>query len=209
MPPVTNDFNIKKLTRSFCIFIFAYGLLMVPWPGLGATYSKFFRSSAAFLFDPFVLKNCSVHFNAAQHPQGDILIVFYDLSRAGSNGDRQPLKSFCISSRYYAYIYSAFVFALILATPLSLKRKAWALLWGISLLHCFLFFKMGVMILHVFSHAPSAPIALGPFWMKIVFFVQQGFLQHMVFGFMASVFIWIFIVFCLVDEWDMLIQRKK
>jgi len=182
---------------------------MVPWPGLGATYSKFFRSSAAFLFDPFVLKNCSVHFNAAQHPQGDVLIVFYDLSKASSNGDRQPFKSFCISSRYSAYIYSAFLFALILATPLSLKRKAWALFWGIILVHCYLFFKMAVLILHVFSHAPSAPIALGPFWKKIVFFAQQAFLQHMVFSFIASVFIWIFVVFCLVDENDISTQREK
>ncbi len=191
--------QLKKTTRFFCSFILFYGLLMAPWPGLGAAYSKFFRSSAAFLFDPFGSK-CSVHFKKSNHPHGDILVVFYDLSKESPSGDKRPIKEFCISSRDSAYIYTAFLFALILATPITLKRKGWSLFWGMILLHFFLTIKMAVLILHVFTHAPSAPIVLDPFWKKVLFFAQQGFLQHMVFCFIVSVFIWFLVTFRLWAE---------
>ena len=200
--------QLKKAARFFCSFILFYGLLMVPWPGLGTAYSKFFRSSAAFLFDPFLSK-CAVHFKKSTNPQGDILIVFYDLSRASPNGNNQPIKSFCISSRYSAYIYTAFVFALILATPITLRRKGWSLFWGIILLHCFLTIKMAVLILHVFVHAPSAPIVFDPFWKKVLFFAQQAFLKDMVFCFIVSVFIWFLVTFRRGGEHEILMQREK
>ena len=181
---------------------------MIPWPGLGAAYSKFYRANAAFVFESFGSKSV-VRFYRSNDFEYDIRIVFFDMSRANSNGKVWPFKEFSLTSRYSAYIYTAFVVALIMATPISWRRRGWALLWGMILIHCFLLFKMAILILFIFSHDPDSPVVFDPFWKQVLFFAQQAFLKNMVFCFMVSVFIWFLVSFRREDLSEILIKSKE
>jgi uncharacterized membrane protein len=168
---------------------------MMPWPGLAAVYSNLYKSASTFLFESFG-SNTRVRFEQSNNSEHDIKIVFYSLGRAGQNGNGQPFrKNVVITSRYSAYIYTAFMIALILATPVSWKRKAWALLWGMTLLHCFLVFKMAVLILYVLAYTPHCPVIIGPFWKTFLLYAHQAFLKNMVFCFLISVLIWLLVSF--------------
>ena len=138
---------------------------MVPWPGLHTTYSIIYRTFSASLFESFGSR-VYARFHRTNDTEHDIKIIFF-------NSDRQPFRAVDLTSRHSGYIYTAFIIALILATPVSWKRKGLALFWGMIVIHCFLVIKMAVLILFVFSHLQSPQTAWNPFWHKV-----QGFLPR-------------------------------
>jgi hypothetical protein len=180
-------FQHKQAIISFFVFIFIYGLAMIPWPGLDAAYSRVYRTGSTFLSEALGTGDY-VRFHPSNNIERDIKIIFF-------NPDQQPFKAVAISSRNSGYIYMAFIAALILATPVSWKRRGLALFWGMIAMHCFLALKMAILILYVFSHAQHSPIVFGPFWKRLLFLAHQAFLNNMVFCLIVSVFIWMAVSF--------------
>jgi len=193
-------FQHKQAIKSFVVFILIYGLAIIPWPGLDAVYSKFYRAGSTILSDALGTGDY-VRFHPSNNIERDTKIVFF-------NSDRQPFKAVAITSRASGYIYSAFIAALILATPVSWKRRGLALFWGMIGLHCFLALKMAILILYVFSHAQYSPMVCNPFWKKVLFLAQQGFFNNIVFCLIVSVFIWLGVSFRRKDL-DTLLSRLE
>lgn len=186
--------NIKQLIKSFCIFILAYVLMMIPWSGLETAYSRFYKSGAAFLFESFGSKTFVRFFQSDNLPY-DIMIGFYDASQPTSDGKIKAFKGIFHSSHYGAYIYIVFVISLILATPISLKRKIWALFKAVILLHCFFAVSMLVLILYTFALTPNSPVVFDPFWKNVLVYIHEGLLKYMFFSFVISIFIWFIVSF--------------
>ena len=180
-------FQHKQAIKSFFVFILIYGLAIVPWPGLDSAYSKFYRVGSALLSEALGMGSY-VGFHPSDNLERDIKIVF-------SDADRKPFKAVAISSRSSGYIFTAFIAGLILATPISWKRKSLALFWGMIVVHCFLALKMMILVLYVFSQAQYSPIVFNPFWVKVLFLAQQAFMNNIVFCLIVSVFIWLGVSF--------------
>jgi hypothetical protein len=196
----------KKFVRSVILFLILYALLMVPWPGLQAAYSKFYRCAASLVFDSFG-SGGAVRFHPADHPQYNVMtIAFYDLRNPPPDGRVQPFHVFNISSRYSAYIYVAFVVALILATPIPLRRKGWAILWGLISIHAYLALKTAILVNYVFLTTPRSPVTFSPVMGRALFFAQNLFMKQMVFSFMVCVFIWFSVSFF---RWPRFIRKKS
>jgi hypothetical protein len=131
--------RIGKIAGALARFALAYGLLMAPWPGWVETYGKLYSSAAAFLFDS-TDPNRSVrirHFvpergSAAETWSQDTSVILQ--IRGARVGLREvPLFSTGRSSRYTGYAPTALAIALVLATPVSWRRRGWALPWAVLL----------------------------------------------------------------------------
>jgi hypothetical protein len=108
------------------------------------------------------------------------------------------------SSRRGGYIYIMFVVALIVATPISVKRKLWALLWGLILIHFFIVLKLAVRIVDIFNREPLGLFVIGPFW-EMGFYFLYFLMMNLTFGFVVSTFIWILVTFRR-EDWRRLIR---
>jgi len=197
----------KQVIRFFCVFIVIYGLLMFPWPGLGAAYSKIYRAGAAFLFKSFGSKG-TVRFEEPSEDEYDTKIVFYSRDQVNPAGKMVPIGFINHNSRRSGYIYVAFLIALILATPISWNRKGWALLWGMILIHCFIVLSLAIWILYGFNKEPLSLVLLSPFWKQVLLLTIDVFVRNLTFGFIVCVFIWILVSFRR-EDWTRILARKN
>ena len=181
----------KRLIEFICLFAVFYGLLMAPWPGLGKAYSRLYLAGASALFNSFGSKGV-VHFNQSDDAECDINVELYNQDQVDKNG-QAPIVQARHTSRRAGYMYIAFITALILATPISWKRRGWALFWGLILIHGFIALKLAIRILHAFTIKPLSLFALGPFWKWILSIAHQQFIVNVTFGFVVSIFIWILV----------------
>ncbi|MFA5239320.1 MAG: hypothetical protein WC476_06385 [Phycisphaerae bacterium] len=188
--------STKHIIVFFCAFVLIYVPLMVPWPGLAlaAVYSKFYRTAAAFLFEPLAPEG-AVRFQPLSDVENDIRIIFYTRDQTGRPGKMLPVGHIDHNSRREGYIYVAFLTALILAGPISWRRKGWALLLGMILIHAFIIFKLAIWIAYGLNKEPLSLLALTPFWKKALLLAIQVFAGNLTFGLVVSVFIWFLVSF--------------
>ena len=117
--------SAKTAIKFFCLFVLVYGLLMAVWPVVGAVYSKFYRTAGEFLFGSFGHGGI-VHFSRSENSKDVIDIIALNRYRVDENGEMSGAQ-LCHNIRYGDYMYITFLTALIVATPLPLRRKGWAL----------------------------------------------------------------------------------
>jgi len=79
------------------------------------------------------------------------------------------------SSRFKGFEPTAFVISLILATPVSWRRRGWALLWGIPLVSLYVGLRLYIFLIHIFTRRPEDLASTGelhlavyqlPEWMR-------------------------------------------
>jgi hypothetical protein len=120
-------------------FALAYGLLMAPWPGWVEAYGEIYCSAARFLFDSTNPdRNIQIrHFvpqpgtRAAEAIQDTAVRLEIRGARIGLQ--EVPPFGTARSSRYTGYVPTAFAIALVVATPISWRRRAWSLGWAVLL----------------------------------------------------------------------------
>jgi len=182
----------KRLLVFSCLFMFVYAAMMTLWLVWGGAYTKFYRAGAAVIFDSIGSK-CFVRFQPSEKVENEIKISFYHRGRLDKHGRPVPLMKISNDIHYGVYIYIAFIVALIVATPISLKRRAWAMFWGMILMHTFLVFRLAILILYIFSSGPLFLLVLSPFWKKVLIVNTQVFTINVAPGYIVAVFIWIFV----------------
>ncbi|MBW8038986.1 MAG: hypothetical protein FVQ85_03195 [Planctomycetes bacterium] len=198
----------KQVIRFLCLFVFVYLLLMAPWPGLKAAYSKSYKAGSAFLFKSFGAKGI-VRFRQQSDPGNDINIIFYNRDHIGRDGKMVAVGNIPYNSRRYGFIFTAFLTALILATPLSWRRKGRALFGGFFLIHCFIVLILGMWILYGFNKESLSLFVLNPFWNRVFLLAIDVFVRNLTFGLIVSVFIWILVSFRREDLTKFLIREKN
>lgn len=113
---------------------------------------------------------------------------------------------FCHNIRYGDYMNIAFLIALIAATPLPLKRKISAIIWGLILMHAIVVFKFAIMIF-VGSELVSL-LVLSAFWKGVVFITYNVVVRNSITGFIIAFFIWVLVSFHHQD-WSKIVMQKE
>ena len=198
--------NAGQVLKSLLVLAVIYCLLIACWPVVGRAYSCLYRGGANFLFGSFGSKGI-VEFNTLKKAEYDIEVFLYNIDHRNQDGTLRGLET-SHSSRRDAYIYIAFLVALIAATPISVKRKLWALLWGTIFIHCFIAMKLYLRLIDAFSREPLCVITISPFWGRIFYAVHQMFVENVNSGFVAAVLIWILVSFRRGD-WVTIVSGKQ
>lgn len=185
--------GVKPAIKFFCLFVLVYGLLMAAWPAVGAVYSKFYRAGGEFLLGSFGHGGI-VRFSQPEDSKKDICIAVFNRDRVDKNG-KMSGSQLNYSIRYGDYIHIAFLTALIVATPLPLRRRGWALVWGLILMHAIVAFRFAIMMVNAFSNQRLSLLILNAFWKDVVVTTNQIFTGDLVTGFIIAFFIWVLVSF--------------
>ena len=179
---------------------------MVCWLLVGKAYSKFYCSCGEHLFGSFGSRGI-VEFCESKKEKYDIAIRLYNTDRTDKNGVMRGVET-SQNNRQDVYMYMIFLIALIVATPISIRRKLWALLWGVILIHCFIFLRLAAYIFEQFSEESLGLFNISPSWKSAFYTLYQQFIANVNFGFVVAVFIWILVSFRR-EDWQRIITAQS
>lgn len=168
--------QLLKPIVGFCVrFLIVFVLLMAPWPGVAAWYGEAFRLGNQIAFPSFgstrVVRFLDLHsLQPGDIPPGveapSATHVLDTLVELRSRDDPGHLGYLRTGSWQMGYRPTAFLIALVLATPLPWKRRGRALAWGLLVINLFVLARVGLTLLMGFSgESGVALIALSP-WMR-------------------------------------------
>jgi hypothetical protein len=168
-------------------FAVLYGLLILPWPGLHSAIGAYVRvfgshvfgqSGQAFLDN--LAKNRAgtvttpIHHVVLFRPIGSVdksysaatdtivVMVNFDVVDKSKSGSAK----IGLESKNYFWLPFAFYLALVGATPMPWRRRAWALVWGFLTSNVLLALTLAV---YLADHASDiSMIVLSPFWKSAV-----------------------------------------
>ena len=166
-----------------------YTLLVLPWPGWSALYSRYFQAlgRAAFVRDD---GQRIVTFEPYQDPADPRL----DARAIVSNRDRPGKKVYMpFDTRGIGWIPTALTASLILATAVPWRRRLWALFWGLFWVHLFILVSVGV---HLWRNSDRVGLVTFSEW---GLYIADGFDYTLVTqlgtSFSVPVLIWILVTF--------------
>jgi hypothetical protein len=181
----------KRIAAFLCMSAVVYGLLMALWPIWGAIYSGLYSIGANHLLGSFGSR-ALVYFN----PSGDeVKITFYDRQRVDRRGRPIPLMRIVHDVHYGVYIYVAFLIALIVATPIPRRRRAWALLWGLLAIHAFMAIRLTLLIIQLLSSKQIGLLVLSRFWQYLLVLGAQVFVINILPSFVVVIVLWVLLSF--------------
>lgn len=197
----------RPLGRFFLTALALYALFMAPWPGVAKGYAHLFRAGGNVLFARFWFwSDASVTFLDPQNlrpgdlPPGTPPIptdkgkdTLLQLHRRAAN----TVGHLRTSSRPIGFGPTVVVVALILATPLHRRRKAWALAGGLLLVHAFIAFRITLLVTANGFAADKAYAIFQPgaFWRRVLGAMESLFADDPTVSFVVPALIW-FVVSC-------------
>ena len=178
-------------------WLLIYGLLIAPWPGAKQLYAGYFRGLGRLVladdggrrmldFQPL---------DDSDHrwpPNFDTAIILgnRDLLDTGGNGQKFMLT---VDAWQMGWTPTAFLVALTLASPVSWRRRYWALLWGLLLVHCFVLMTLDIFIWNESTRVSL--VTLTPFWKGIANWLEAVALAPIGPSFFAAALIWMLLTF--------------
>lgn len=132
----------------------------------------------------------------------DTLVLIMNREKPG------PFGQFRIGSRQLGYWPAAWLLVLILAKPLPRKRKAWAVVWGMVLVHAFIAFRLSIKLLEGGLAVPTKKYAIfqpGEFMLDVLKRMNQMFVEDPTISFVVPTLIWFAVAFTRQD-WSLLRQ---
>ena len=179
----------KRISGFICRLLVFYLLLAAPWPGLNDAYARLYCAAANVMFGS-VGSGLIVQFKPLPEPQGD-MDVEIDMRQVGSSrGLRAPHN---VRS---AYLSTAEVIALILATPIPWSRRWKALVWGLVCVNLLVVLRMAVIMLEgLLAHPAWTVISLGPTGTKILSTAAGVLAVSPMLLFVLPVLIWVLVTF--------------
>lgn len=179
----------KAITRFFVLLALSYTLLMLLRPVLRPTYARLFRAGNEFLLGSFG-RDGVVHFIATEKASDD-----HDCRLILGNR-RVRRTAWTEFSSDLGYVPSGFLTALLIATPLPFRRKAWAWLWGMLLLHAVFAVTLALHITLVFSSNPRVALfSLPEFWQQPLIEAERLVLFMPFFRKVVATFVWVLVTF--------------
>ena len=159
--------------KSICGFVLRFALatalLLAPWPGLREAYAKFFRAGGETFLDALGSRSYVRFQPDLREPANwDTLILLANRDLRDAAGQTRA-AGFRVNSRSVGYVPTALVLALILATRLPWRRRAWALGWGLVLVHIYIAFLLTLVLFYMQCENPW--LGLGtptPLWRQVI-----------------------------------------
>ncbi|MCE0523398.1 MAG: hypothetical protein LV480_10865 [Methylacidiphilales bacterium] len=174
-------------------FIVIFGLLVLPWPGWNAAYSGYFRALGQAVFghqdEQRIVRFVPYH---EQHGFSslDTQMTLGNRALADSTG-KGKAESVTLDTRSIGWVPTALTMALILATPVPWRQRAWALLWGLLLIHAFILFSLQTWIWY--ASPDLSLLTLSPFTKSIVDGLEYTLLTQLGASFSVPMLIWILV----------------
>jgi len=198
-PMATYDMSSNPALGFFCRFVVIYVLLILPWPGLGELYSQYFRALGELAFSRDNDRRIILfedHRLVHAFETLDTRMIMGNRDTIDSNGNGRT-TTIDLDTRSIGWDPTALTIALILATPVPWRRRGWALLWGLLLIHGFILFTLQSWI---WNASPGISLStLSPFWKEVADNLQYTLITQMGVSFSVPVLIWILVTFRLED----------
>lgn len=180
-------------------FVVRVGLLYVvmawPWSIVTRAYASAYRSVCNACFSSMV-SGASIHFQPITERKRvyDSEIQFVN-TRTGAN------QLALVSSRDPAYYQTAFVIALVLATPLPWRRRLLALAASLVLVHLVILAKVCLTLVHGLNRGQVAVLHLSHGVERLVTLANREAVNDIVSVLMIPVLIWMVVMF-FAGDWE-------
>ena len=184
----------RPIVAFLCGFVLVYGLLIVAWPGFNEAYAAYLRELGRLAF----VRNDSqriLRFDPAKQPARKNLttrIIIGNRQQIDGEGNF-PATVLQVDTRLIGSMPTALVVALITATPIAWKRRAWALLWGVLCIHAYILFCLGIWIWNQSTNASL--VTLTPFWKAVAEGLEYTLIVQQGASFAVPVLIWLLVTF--------------
>ena len=137
-------------TKPILLFLFkvilVFGLLVAPFTFYDVTYGKFYRSVCKSLFGK-IKETGFARFSQTKTPE-EMHIEIGNAAQRQSNGMTNTAIA-DVNLRYRGYMSTVFLIALIIASPITTRRKIFSALAGLAILTGILMFKQWIHILYM------------------------------------------------------------
>lgn len=195
--------STRQIISALVRFALIFGLLIIPWPYWNQIYSSYFRALGQATFslqdDQRIVRFEPKH---VQHGFSslDTQMTLSNRALIDSSGNGSGV-TIDLDTRSIGWLPTALTMALILATPVPWRQRAWALLWGLVLVHAFILFSLQVWIWDE-STAVSL-LDLSPAWQTIMDDLEYTLITQLGASFSVPILIWILVtirredLFCL------------
>ena len=189
----------RPVVPSVLKFMLVFGLLIAPWPEWNHFYSSYFQQMGRVAFSSELGKR-EVEFasnNAPSRPSMDTVMSLGNRDLIDSTGRGLRAKTE-LDTRSIGWIPTALTIALIIATPISLRRRFCALLGGLFLVHVFILFTLQSWI---WNNSPAVSLLTFSNFGKILADELDYTLMNQIgASFSIPVLIWIIVTFRRQDE---------
>lgn len=185
-----------RLIGGFVVrLVVLYALFVIPWPGLKSGYARCYSAMATGAFHSLTPGGL-VRFEAVSEPQKG-----YDVKMHLVNVQTGAEQIALTSSRDPAYFQTAFLAALILATPLSWRRRLMSLMAGMVLLHLAIFLKVLLTVLQGFTRDRVGLLHPEPPWDAVLSALTRVAVADIVSLLLIPVLIWVLVSFRQ-EDWE-------
>ena len=199
----------NPLVRLPLIFIGVYlGMLLLgQYAGISKGYRGMIRNVSTTIFQ----ENWSlglVQFREPGDQFGKGLETAVDFvnreenNRAAAEGRGVNAVTVYFSIHNWGFLLGAFLIALIVASPVNIKRKAWAAGIGLLLFHFYLLFRIWLKLeWEMDTHPELGIVDLSDFWSGAIDKLNVVLVQNIVVSFLVVTIIWILVTFRK-EDWD-------
>ena len=184
-------FPLKQTSGFFVRCLVVYGVLMIPWSTARSAYRACFVAVGNTLFHSFGPTG-TVAFEASTSkvPLVDTLVRF------STKRPRSPKGQLDIKSSMIGLRPTAFVVALILASPIPWSRRWKACLWGLLWVNVFVALRVALFLRVTFNSVPQlAQDSFGPTMTSLLANMSKIFYELPVTHYSLPVFIWLLVTF--------------
>ncbi len=171
-------------------FALLYGLLIAPWPGWNALYGRWFRAVNATVYASN--DHRIVIFGAAEPALRplDTMVTLANRDRMDRRG-HMPARKLGLDSRGIGWVPTALLLALTLASPVGWRRRLWALIWGLLIMHGFILFSVGCYIWD--QSNDLGLVALTPFWKSVSNGLVETLIIQLGASFVVPALVWLLV----------------
>ena len=176
-------------SRFALLAVYAVAFVLI-WPWVGEWYGRAFREGTMDMCRT-IGASWVVVLQPLERPTAHLDSEMFLIHREKRTRANQTL-----SSRYIGYAPTTFLLALILATPLTWRRRLIALLWGLVLTHAWIAFSMLLLIVHGYSRGDEVSIfEVSPFTRTALAFMREALVIAPVVKYTVPVVIWMLVSF--------------
>jgi len=185
---------LKLISVFFVKLVFLYLSFVAVWEIGGGRdgYAAGFRAAGTALLRAFTFgEHGRVRVEGLEPPNGlwDSELTFQNL-KTGATG-RLPF-----GSRYWGYAPTTMVLTLILVSPVGWRRRGWALLAGLALVHLWIGLEVWLSIVNAFSGGDQLAVyTLGSGFKTVLSIITEFVTVSTVTRFAVPVFLWALVTF--------------
>lgn len=185
--------QVKLVSLFFVKLAFFYAIFLIPWPGVREAYASGFRAGANLLFRTFGERGRAYFEPLDLTGKGfdayDTRIVMRNL-KTGARGTIPGMNS-----RLMGYLPTVFAATLILATPVTWKRRGVGLCLGMALMSAFAAFDVWLYLMDVWTDATPLGIYAPPPWGRSLFVAALNVVgRSPVTAYIVPVFVWLVLI---------------